>query len=153
MEATPSTSITVLPLTRVGSTSDKAAGHHAWSTGAGPRATVDAAARARRIRRMERLALLLDSAVRIPGTDQRVGFDAMIGMIPVVGDALSLLLSLYIVFLAYRIGAPGKILALMLLNVTFDFVLGLTPVVGDAADVLFKANVRNLKLLGITARW
>ena len=109
--------------------------------------------RSRLIARMQRMAFLLDSAITIPGTKVQIGLDPLIGFIPFVGDAISMLLSLYIVFLAWRIGAKRSILALMVLNVLVDFVMGLTPVLGDAADAVFKANLRNLKLLGLTQRW
>ena len=109
--------------------------------------------RGRLTARMQRMAFLLDSAIAIPGTKVQFGLDPLIGLIPVVGDAVSMLLSFYIVFLAWRIGVKRSILALMVLNVLVDFVMGLTPVLGDVADAVFKANLRNLKLLGLTQRW
>ncbi len=109
--------------------------------------------RARLIVRMQRMAFLLDSAISIPGTKMQFGLDPLIGLIPVVGDAISMILSFYIVVLAWRIGVKRSILALMVLNVFVDFVMGLTPVLGDAADAVFKANLRNLKLLGLSQRW
>jgi len=109
--------------------------------------------RARLIIRMQRIVFLLDSAIGIPGTKVQFGLDPLIGLIPFVGDVISMLLSFYIVLLAWRIGAKRSILAMMALNVLVDFVMGLTPVLGDVADAVFKANLRNLKLLGLSQRW
>ena len=113
----------------------------------------NAADRARTIRRLSRLAFVLDTAIEIPGTKIRLGLDPILGLVPVAGDVLSALLSLYIIIEAARLGATKKILAMMVLNVAIDFAVGSVPVVGDVADVVMKANVRNLKLINIEARW
>lgn len=124
-----------------------------WRSGAIPRDAASMAARERRIRRIQRLAWLLDSIITVPGTNFRVGLDPLLGLVPVLGDVISMLLSLYIVYLGWKVGARRRIVALMLLNVAMDFVLGLMPIAGDAADTLFRANLRNARLLGITPRF
>lgn len=99
---------------------------------------------------IRRLAWWLDDAVRIPGTQQRVGFDALIGLIPGVGDTLGALLSTYIIVEAARRGASVWMVARMLGNVGLETVIGAIPLLGDLFDVVFKANQRNLAILGDT---
>lgn len=96
---------------------------------------------------VEFLAKLLDSQFRIPGTGWRVGLDALIGLLPGVGDGATAVLSLYIVMRARRLGAPTTILLKMIGNVGVDLVVGSIPVFGDIFDVAWKANRRNLHLL------
>jgi hypothetical protein len=99
---------------------------------------------------LRRLAWWLDAAFPIPGTQQRVGFDALLGLIPGVGDAIGALLSTYIILEAARRGASVWVVARMLGNVAVETVLGAVPLLGDVFDVVFKANIRNLDLLGDT---
>lgn len=101
-------------------------------------------------RRLDRLARILDSAVRIPGTELRVGLDPLIGLIPGLGDAVGALLSSYIVTEAARLGAPRVLLYRMAGNVALEALVGAVPVLGDAFDVVWKANERNVRLL---QRW
>jgi hypothetical protein len=100
-----------------------------------------------RIARIDALATLLDSALAIPGTGVRFGLDALIGLVPGVGDIVTTALSLFIVHEAYQLGAPGHILLRMLGNVVVDGAFGAVPVVGDAFDVVWRANRRNVRLL------
>ena len=100
-----------------------------------------------RIARLGALATLLDTALVIPGTGVRFGFDALIGLFPVVGDIITTALSLFIVYEAYQLGAPGHVIARMLGNVALDGVFGAVPLVGDAFVVLWRANRRNVRLL------
>ena len=103
--------------------------------------------RGARIARIDVLATLLDSALVIPGTGVRFGLDALIGLVPAVGDIVTSALSLFIVHEAYQLGVPGHVLLRMLGNVAIDGALGAVPVVGDAFDVLWRANRRNMRLL------
>ncbi len=105
---------------------------------------------AQRFARIEALAKLLDVAFVLPGTNIRYGIDGLIGLIPVVGDLLTTALSLWIVREARALGAPRHLVARMLGNVALDGVVGLVPFAGDAFDVMFRANVRNIRLL---RRW
>src|SRR5690606_11008614 len=100
--------------------------------------------------RLRSLARLLDIAVRIPGTNVRVGLDPVLGLIPGVGDAAAGALSTYVILLAWRTGAPTSVLLRMLGNVGIDAVVGTVPLLGDLFDVGFKANARNVALLD---RW
>ncbi|MEO6029020.1 MAG: DUF4112 domain-containing protein [Candidatus Binatia bacterium] len=99
---------------------------------------------------IRRLAWWLDDAFRIPGTQQRVGFDALIGLIPGVGDTIGAVFSTYIIVEAARRGASVWTVARMLGNVGVETVFGAIPLLGDLFDVVFKANQRNLALLGDT---
>jgi hypothetical protein len=95
-----------------------------------------------------RLAFLLDSAIRIPGTDLRFGLDPILGAIlPELGDALTALLSLTLLSVAFRQRVPKLVLARMLINIAIDAILGAIPVLGDAFDFAFKANEKNLALI------
>ena len=97
--------------------------------------------------RLDALSRVTDTAFRVPFTRIRFGWDALIGLVPVVGDAISALLSLYLVWQAWRLKVGMGLIARMLLNVLIDFLIGLFPMVGDAADALFKVNLRNVHLL------
>ena len=103
--------------------------------------------RAERIARLDALADLLDTAFVVPGTSIRFGFDAMIGLVPGIGDAITTLISLYIVREARELGAPRHLVARMLANVAIDGVVGAVPFLGDAFDVVWRANRRNMALL------
>ena len=93
------------------------------------------------------LARVLDTAIGIPGTKIRFGLDALLGLIPVAGDAASAALSGYIILAAARAGASRSVLARMIGNVVFDTVVGAIPVLGDLFDVAFRSNSRNAALL------
>lgn len=93
------------------------------------------------------LARALDSAVRIPGTNVRFGLDAVLGLVPGLGDVTGAAMGSYLVLLGSRLGAPKPVLARMVLNVALDTLAGVVPVVGDLFDVAWKANSRNMALL------
>ena len=103
--------------------------------------------RAERIARLDGLATLLDTAFVIPGTNIRFGIDAMMGLVPGIGDAITTAMSLYIVHEARQLGAPRHLIARMLANVALDGVVGAVPLLGDAFDVMWRANRRNMALL------
>jgi hypothetical protein len=103
--------------------------------------------REQRLKRLEAAAKLLDVAFILPGTNIRYGIDGVIGLIPVVGDIIATALSLWLVREARALGAPWHLTARMLGNVAFQGVVGTVPIAGDAIDVLFRANMRNARLL------
>jgi len=109
----------------------------------------DTEARSRRatLERLDKLAMLLDTALIIPGTSIRFGFDGLIGLVPGIGDAITTALSAYLVYEGHRLGAPSHLLMRMIANVALDGVVGAVPLVGDAFDVLWRANRRNIRLL------
>jgi hypothetical protein len=106
--------------------------------------------REQRLARLEAMAKLLDVAFILPGTNIRYGIDGIIGLIPVVGDIIATALSLWLVREARALGAPWYVTARMLGNVAIQGVVGAVPVAGDAFDMLFRANMRNARLL---RRW
>jgi hypothetical protein len=88
-----------------------------------------------------------DELIRIPGTSIRFGLDALAGLIPGVGDALTGGVSVYVLFAATRMGAPPSVIARMAGNIALDLLLGMVPLLGDVFDVGWKANTRNVRLL------
>jgi hypothetical protein len=96
---------------------------------------------------IEFLAGLLDDRFQIPGTNIRFGVDAVIGLIPGVGDAISATLSSYLIWRAHQLGASKFTLLRMAGNMAVDTVVGSVPLLGDILDVKFRANRRNLELL------
>jgi Domain of unknown function (DUF4112) len=106
--------------------------------------------REQRLARLDALAKLLDVAFVLPGTNIRYGVDGIIGLIPVVGDILTTAISLWVVREARALGAPWHITARMLGNVALHGVVGAVPAVGDAFDVMFRVNIRNMRML---RRW
>jgi Domain of unknown function (DUF4112) len=117
-----------------------AAAGPAWSQldDAGKRATLE---------RLERLAYWLDDRFRVPGTGFRVGLDGLVGLVPGVGDVVTNTLTAYIVYEAWRLGIPKRVLLRMLANLGIDTLVGIVPVAGDLVDLGFKANRRNVRLL------
>jgi hypothetical protein len=109
-----------------------------------PRGAVEAPAATGRLRD---LARLLDEAVRIPGTNIRIGLDALLGLLPGGGDVAGGLFSGLIILQAGRAGAPTAILGRMLGNVLIDVIVGAIPLLGDVFDVAWRANSRNIRLL------
>jgi hypothetical protein len=101
----------------------------------------------RELERLKSLSRLLDSALVIPGTRYRFGLDAIVGLVPGIGDAIGAVFSLYIVFQAARMGVPKATLARMLGNVGIDTLVGEIPLLGDIFDVGFQSNIRNLALI------
>ena len=100
-----------------------------------------------RLKRLRRLAWLIDAAMRIPGTRFRFGLNSLIGLPPAIGDLTLVAVSLYFVYQASRFGLPRDKLHRMLGNVAIEALLGAVPVLGDLLDVVFKANLRNLAIL------
>ncbi len=96
---------------------------------------------------LDELATWLDELFRVPGTSLRFGFDALAGLLPVVGDLLTGAASLLILHAAWQRGLPRVALLRMLVNILLDTVVGSIPVAGDLFDVLWKANRRNVELL------
>jgi len=95
----------------------------------------------------ERLARLLDSQFRVPGTSLRFGVEPLLGLVPGLGDAAGLALSSAVIVQAVRLGARGATVARMVLNVAIDAVFGSVPLLGSVFDFAFKANNRNVALL------
>jgi hypothetical protein len=99
------------------------------------------------LQRLERFSYWTDSNFRIPLTRFRIGVGPLIGLIPGIGDLVDLLMSLWVVNEARRIGAGKVLIARMLGHLFVDFIGGLLPVIGDLFDAAYKANSRNTDLL------
>ena len=97
--------------------------------------------------RLDRFSRFTDSSIGIPFTRYQIGAEAIIGLVPVVGDLAGLALSGYVLVEAQRVGASREVKLRMLRNMGIDFLGGLLPVVGDAFDAIYKANTRNTRLL------
>lgn len=89
----------------------------------------------------------MDEAVRVPGTRFRIGLDGVVGLFPVVGDAISLGTNAYVIYAAEQLGVPRRTIARMALNSFVDFAGGSVPLVGDLFDFAFKSHRRNMTLL------
>lgn len=96
---------------------------------------------------LEDLSHYLDGLFRVPGTGWRFGLDAVIGLIPNVGDTLTFLPSVYILFAGVRYGVPKITLLRMAFNLGLDYLVGLVPFIGDAFDFVWKANRQNMDLI------
>lgn len=93
------------------------------------------------------LANLLDTAVKLPFINFRVGLDFLIGLVPGIGDSIMLLASLRIVYLGHKIGLPGALKYKMAKNAIIDYGLGFVPILGDIVDMFFKANLKNVRIM------
>ena len=96
---------------------------------------------------LERLSWLMDDLFRVPVLGWRFGLDALIGLIPALGDTTTSLVSFYILVSAVRYRVPKITLLRMGLNIAIDYVVGSLPVVGDLADAWWKSNHMNIDLL------
>ena len=97
--------------------------------------------------RLERLAWAMDSAIRVPGTNFTIGADAMLGLVPGVGNLATTAISGYLIREAWRLGVPRATIARMIGNVAADSLISAIPVVGNLADVFWKANRKNMAIL------
>lgn len=97
--------------------------------------------------RLQFIANLLDSAFVVPGTKQRIGIDAIIGLVPGIGDVLTTLLSTYIIWEAKNLGVSKLALGRMLTNLGIHAAIGSIPIIGDMFDAFFRVNQRNMRIL------
>ena len=116
----------------------------AWAGAIPLSAVSDAQARLKRLRR---LAWLIDGAFSLPGTRFRFGLNSIVGLVPVGGDAILGAISLYIVYEAAQLGVPAPQLARMIANVGLEVFGGSVPILGDLFDMALKANLRNLAII------
>jgi len=100
-----------------------------------------------RLARVETLAALMDDAFRIPGTSIRLGWDSIIGLIPGIGDVVSLGSNAYLIWESRRLGIRKRAYVKMLGNAAVDFCIGLVPVAGDVLDVFWRSHRRNIKVI------
>jgi hypothetical protein len=110
-------------------------------------ATDPATAHRDRLARLGRIAGVMDSALVIPGTGIRLGADALVGLLPGVGDLATKAVAAYIVVEARRMGVPRRKIARMVANLGVDLFFGTAPVLGDVFDVFWRANNRNMRIV------
>jgi len=115
----------------------------ATESGADFASTADRAA----VDRAKWVGEVMDDAIPVPCTDYRIGLDPILGIVPVSGDAVAAIASLYIVVQGYRIGVPLSTIATMLGWVGLDFAVGSIPILGTILDAVIKANKRNAETL------
>ena len=96
---------------------------------------------------LQKLADWLDTRFVVPGTSFRFGFDALIGLLPGIGDLITTALGAYILVRAHELGAPKLLLARMGLNLAIDSIVGAVPLFGDLFDIAFRSHHRNVCLL------
>ena len=100
-----------------------------------------------RLRWVERVARLMDSQFRLPGTRFRFGLDPLLGLVPIVGDLSSTAVSVALLLTMLRHGASGAVVVRMALNILLDTVVGAIPILGNVFDFAYKSNERNVALL------
>jgi len=97
--------------------------------------------------RLKLLSERLDDSIKIPGTNQKIGIDAIVGIIPILGDFIGIIFSTYIMYSGIKMGVSSKIVKKMATNIAIDFIIGSIPIIGDIFDALWKANKRNVELI------
>ena len=100
-----------------------------------------------RLRWVERIARLMDSQFRLPGTRFRFGLDPLLGLVPIVGDLSTTVVSVALLLTMLRHGASGAVVVRMALNILIDTVVGAVPIIGSVFDFAYKSNERNVALL------
>jgi hypothetical protein len=98
-------------------------------------------------RRLRRIAKLMDSQLRVPGIGLRIGADAVLGLVPGVGEVITGAIGAYLIYAAQRLGVPRSAMVRMVANVAVDTAIGAIPVAGDIWDFFFRANDRNMQIL------
>jgi hypothetical protein len=99
------------------------------------------------LNRIRKLSRLMDTAIKIPFINFRIGLDPILGLIPGAGDLVASAFSAYIVYMATRFELPTNVIRQMIFNVALESALGTIPLLGDWFDAAYKANIRNLALL------
>ena len=97
--------------------------------------------------RLDRMEYLLERAVRIPGTDKRIGLDVILDLLPFGGTVIAAAMGTYIAWEARNLGMPKSTIVRMAGNIGFDALLGAIPLVGAVPDFFFRSNTRNLKII------
>ena len=98
-------------------------------------------------RRLQRIAKLMDSQIRVPGIGLKIGADAVLGLVPGFGDILTGAIGAYLIYEAQRLGIPRSAIARMVANIAVDTAIGAIPLFGDVWDFFFRSNDRNMQIL------
>ncbi|EYD73695.1 DUF4112 domain-containing protein [Limimaricola hongkongensis] len=110
-----------------------------------PKDTTATIRHAEELARLDRMAHLMDARFKVFGF--RFGYDSLLGLIPGIGDTISLAPSAWLVWRAHQLGVPKRKIGRMAVNTGVDYVVGSIPVIGDLIDFGFKANLRNAAIL------
>jgi hypothetical protein len=100
-----------------------------------------------RLDRLDRLSRILDIAFLVPGTNIRFGVEAVLRLLPGIGDVAASALSCWLLYEAYGLGVPPSLMGRMIFNVAVEGLAGAVPVAGDLFDIGWRANRRNVRLL------
>jgi hypothetical protein len=98
-------------------------------------------------RRLQRIAKLMDSQIRVPGLGLKIGADAILGLVPGFGDILTGAIGAYLIYEAQRLGIPRSAIVRMIANIAVDTAIGAIPLFGDVWDFFFRSNDRNMQIL------
>ena len=98
-------------------------------------------------RRIEAMEKLLEGVITIPGTNQRVGLDVLLDLIPVGGSVIAAAMGSWMAWEARNLGMPKSAVVRMAGNIGFDALLGAIPFIGAVPDLFFRSNTRNLKII------
>lgn len=107
----------------------------------------DTNAKLAKLQNLRKLSDLWDRSLGVPGTRFRVGLESLVGLLPVGGDFIGILMSVYILFQALQFKLPKSVLAKMIFNIVIDGAVGSIPILGDIFDTTWKANTKNVNLL------
>ncbi|RUT10230.1 hypothetical protein DSM106972_007250 [Dulcicalothrix desertica PCC 7102] len=107
----------------------------------------DTNAKLAKLQSLRKLSDLWDRSLSVPGTKFKVGLESLVGLLPVGGDFIGILMSVYIVFQAIQFKLPKTVLAKMIFNIVIDGAVGSIPILGDIFDTTWKANTKNVNLL------
>jgi hypothetical protein len=135
------------PLTYIEPAPDGIGRRHFRLAGARPQRPPQSVAVKTSFTKLRHFAETLDGALTIPGTSFKVGLDPLIGVVPIVGDAISGSMGAYIIWKARQLGAPRRLVSRMAMNSALDALLGCIPLAGDIFDAAYKSNLRNMTLL------
>ncbi len=98
-------------------------------------------------KRVEMLEIILERSFVVPGINRPIGLDAIVGLVPVVGDVITAAMGAYLIWEARNLGMPKWKILRMMGNLGVDTAIGAIPLVGDAFDFMFRSNTRNLKII------
>ena len=98
-------------------------------------------------KRVESLEFILERSFTIPGINRAVGLDAIVGLVPVLGDVVTAAMGAYLIWEARNLGMPKWKIWRMIGNLGIDTMLGAIPLAGDAFDFMFRSNTRNLRII------
>ena len=101
----------------------------------------------KRLARIEKLAVALDSQFTLPGTQFKFGWDSVIGLIPGIGDTITLAPQVWLINEARQLNLGKRVMGKLMFNVGLDFLVGLLPGIGDLFDAVYKSNLRNANIV------